>query len=296
MTKYEDNSLKESFVKAASEKGWKYALKEYSGKYSLPKIIYIDDYYRILWRFLLPLTKSCNVLYVGYDWGIQLQYLARQIGTLTVATSSETKIAFLQLVRDQCGLKNIFFIKLDDMNSFRQKGVTFDILILDGYSEWLDNQDRDQMWLQFKALLKQGGCVLCNTDMISWTHRMVSWLITKNILFKDLPPALWLASKKTLLTSISRRSREYMAYWGFEGTKVYLSLPHYQNSKVILPIDNYETFSYFIKHWAQSRRYHINNPIIRALLQFASPLWWLFYWSLDRLSPHASIITWKVKS
>lgn len=294
MTKYKDNIREESFVKAASEKGWKFALKEYSGRPPLPKIIYIDDHYRTLWRFLLPLTKSCSALYVGYDWGIQLEHLARQIGTLTVATSSEIKIAFLRLVRDQAGLKNIFFIRLDDMNSFKQKSAMFDILILDGYSRWLDNRDRGQMWLQFHALLKKGGCVLCNTDIANWVHKRASPLIARNGSFKDLPPALWLSPKKDLLASISTTTQEYMAQWGFEGTRVYLPLPHYRNCKIVLPMDSREVFSYFVKHWTPSRKYRIRHPIIRGLIGFAGPLCQLIYLSLDRLSACASIVTWKV--
>ncbi len=289
-----NNSLKESLLTVATEKGWRSALERYSSRIPSSRMAYSDDYFRTLWRFLLPLTEKCNVLYIGYDWGVQLAHLARQIGTLTVATADETKIAFLRLVQNQCNLTNLFVVDLDDTEFFKRKRATFDILILDGYSEWLDNLESNQIWLQLHALLKAGGCVLCNTDVTNWIHRMAFYLNTRYVPPKDLPPALWFSSKKHLFASISKMIREYLAHWGFEGTRVYLALPHYRNSKVILPLDTSAVFSYFIKHWIASRKYHIRNPMILRLIRFCGPLGWLIYWCIDRLSPTASIITWKM--
>jgi hypothetical protein len=289
-----NNSLKESLLTVASEKGWRFALERYSCSIPSFRMAYSDDCFRTLWRFLLPLTEKCNVLYIGYDWGVQLEHLARQIGTLTVATADETKIAFLRLVQNQCDLTNLYVVELDDAEFFKRKRATFDILILDGYSEWLDNLESDQIWLQLHALLKEGGCVLCNTDMTNWIHRMPFHLNTRYVVPKDLPPALWFSSKNNLFASISKTTREYLAHWGFEGTRIYLALPHYRDSKVMLPLDTSAVFSYFIKHRISSQKYHIQNPMILRLIRFCGPLWWLIFWCLDRLSPTASIITWKM--
>lgn len=272
------------------------ALREYAGRVPLSELIYFDDNYRIIWRFMLPLTKSSHVLYIGYDWGVQLEQLARQVGSLTVGTSNETKITFLHLFQDQCGLKNISFLKLDDLNSFKEKRSKYDILILDGYSSWVDNLDRHKMWLHFQGLLKEGGCLLCNTEVVNWVHKMAFLGALKRSLLKDMPPALWISSKRKFLSSISRMSREYISRWGFEGTRVYLLLPHYRDSKVIVPLDSQGVFSYFVKSWALARKHSIRNPIIRGLLSFIGPLWRLVYWSLDHLSPFASIVAWKEKS
>jgi hypothetical protein len=288
------DSLERSLLKSASDEGWKSALKKFSNKFADSKVIYADDEYRILWRFLLPLTKNAEVLYIGCDWGIQLENLARQVGNLTVGTSDETKLAFLEMFRDQCGLKNIHLRKLDDTDSLRKKESAFDILVLDGYSKWPASQDRHEMWPQFHALLKEGGCVLCNTDLKGWAYKVASKSSAKNSLFKDLPPAQWLSSRKTFLASISRMSREYMFQQGFEETRTYLLLPHYRDSKVMVPLDSPEVFSYFIKSWARARKHNLQNPIIRGLVQFLSPLWKMAHWSLDRLSPSVSILAWKV--
>jgi hypothetical protein len=289
-----NNNLKKSLLTVATEKGWRSALERHSCRIPSSRIAYSDDDFKTLWRFLLPLTEKCNVLYIGHDWGIQLEHLARQIGTLTVATADETKIAFLRLLQSQCNLTNLFVVELYDTEFFKRKRATFDILILDGHSEWLDNLESNQIWSQLHALLKAGGCVLCNTDVINWIHRMPFYLSTRYGLTKDLPPALWFSSKKKLFASISKMTREYLAQWGFEGTRAYLALPHYQNSKVILPLDTSAVFSYFIKHWISSRKYYFRNPMILRLIRFCGPLWWVTYWCLDRLSPTASIISWKM--
>jgi len=213
-----------------------------------------------------------------------------------VATANNTKLAFLQLMRNQCGLRNLFLIELDDTNLFKQKNAKFDILILDGYSELLDELQSEQIWPQVYAVLKKGGCVLCNTDMMSWVHNMVLPLIPRNIPFRDLPSASWLFSKKKLFSSISKSSQEYLARWGFEKTRIYIAIPHYRNSKVILPIDNYAVCSYFAKNWTLSRKYHIQNPVIDRMSRFGGALSWFIFWCLDHLSPTASIITWKTKN
>lgn len=296
MIGFGSDSLKESFIKMASENGWQSALEEFSRRTSLNNTVYTNDYFRTVWRFLLPLTKESNVLYIGYDWGVQLEHLARKVCTLTVATSNETKIAFLRLVRDQCSLTNFSIMEVDDVYFSEKKRATFDIIILDGYSKWLENEDRAQIWLKLHGLLREGGCVLCNTDVISWAHRIVLPLTTRYSSLEDLPAALWLTPQKKLFVSITKKSRDFLAQWGLEETRVYLALPHYRNNKVIIPMDRYAISTFFLKYWLPSRKHYIHNPFLNGMSRLVGPLWWLIYWGLDRLSPTATIITWKITS
>jgi hypothetical protein len=289
-----NDNLKKSLLTVAAEQGWQVALKKYSPKTLFHGMVFTDDYFKTLWRFLLPITKECNALYIGYDWGVQLEQLARQINTLTVASADNTKIAFLQLMRKQCDIRNLFLTELNGTNFFVQNKTRFDILILDGYSELLDQMQSEQIWPQVYTVLKKGGWVLCNTDMMSWAHNMVLPLIPQYIPFRDLPSASWLFSNKRVFSSISKSSQEYLARWGFEKTRIYIAIPHYRDSKVILPIDNYAVCSYFAKNWLMSGTYHIQNPIINRMNRFGDALSWLIFWCLNHLSPTASITARKI--
>lgn len=185
------------------------------------------------WRFLLPLSSLSESLIIGTGLGTVPIALTRMCQKVYAVDSSNKKISFLSLRKEQQSLNNLYPLCISDLGELSFPPQSFDLISIQPEREKDLTQERPltQVIDFLKRLLKPNGIL----------HLTVPNSLSPNAVFRRMKSA----SHWTQQTYFYYR--KILKEHGFSFVEVYAPLPHFDRTPLFyLPLNSPEIMNFFL--------------------------------------------------
>ncbi len=255
-------------IEIAQERGWYNALKEVF-KSTKPKFWEgLVDETRADFSYILPLSKQSRVLDLGCGWGTISVALAKQYRTVFALDAYFEKTRFLQIRNSQERRENIFPICA---NAFKLpfSDEYFDLVVVYGVLEWAGLESSagtplsSQLALlaEINRVLKKGGCAYISIEnrwgLINFLgfpdpHTNLAFISLLPRFLADIYSRLMRRGRFLTWTHSFNGYRRMLKNSKFSLVNFYAPLPSYRKFYYLLPIEDGNSVSYFVKYLARA--------------------------------------------
>jgi len=236
---------------AASKLGWREAIRTLVEPKSPMRAEYITAFYRLDWRFLVPLEEDWSVLDVGAGWGTLSAGLAKVCRRIVALESAIERARFIDLRVRQDRLDNVRTVH-GDLSSTKLIEDSFDLVVMNGVLEWLGWSDttRNTRVVQVEMLhklgeaIKPGGYLYIGIENRFGTGYLLGAMDHSYLRFTSLLPR-WLAHVVTNIfhrhtyrtyTYSPRGYRKLLESAGYSDIQIYGVMPNYSKPLYYWPL------------------------------------------------------------
>jgi SAM-dependent methyltransferase len=255
-------------IEAAKAQGWQTAVYDVLNPRGSEVHATVGDERRADWKYLLPLSRESSVLDLGCGWGAAALALAENCGRVVAMDATWERVHFLDIRRRQQGIGNLYPIHGGDTLTFPFSDVYFDLVVLVGVLEWFGESypHLPPRAAQLKALrslwalLKPGGYLYVGIENRFGYDYLMGRPDHNGIPFVGLLPRRLADRVSRWRTGETFRTYQY-SMWGyrrllreagFDNIQFYGDLPQYRHPHYYIPLQDSQTFDYFLSHLWES--------------------------------------------
>lgn len=249
-------------IRVAEEAGWQTAIYDVLRPRNSDVYATIGDERRADWKYLLPLDSHSRALDLGCGWGAAAMALAEVCGEVVAIDATWERVHFLQIRRQQQGVRNLFPVHGGETLIFPFPDGHFDLIALVGVLEWFGESYPElspraaqlKALRNLRALLRPGGYLYVGIENRFGYDYLMGRPDHNGVPFVGLLP-------RRLADIVSRRRtgepfrtyqysikgyRDLLQAAGFGQCCFYGNLPQYRHPHYYIPLQEGRAFDYFL--------------------------------------------------